>query len=292
MMKIKYLAKIVGGRQDGAISNGFLFSFNHQGKCTVYETKTLGCLKNDEAEFFAEFVLDKNETLVPHSNAVMFGNEYYDEKDEFPLLYTNIYNNYSKTDNKLKGVCLVYRLQRNERKFISTLVQIIEIGFVEDENLWKSAGEKDDVRPYGNFTIDKERGIYHAFTMRDNTDTTRYFSFDLPKVTQGELCKQYNVKRIVLNIADIRNYFDCNYHRYVQGACCYKGKIYSLEGFTNSAENPPAIRIIDTKLKKEITFKKFEDFGINIEPEMIEFEDDICYYIDHNGNVYKLFFDL
>ena len=89
-MKIEFFSKIVGGRQDGAISNGFLFSFNHQGKCTVYETKTLGCLRNDEAEVFAEFVLDKNETLVPHSNAVMFGNEYYDEKDEFPLLYTKL----------------------------------------------------------------------------------------------------------------------------------------------------------------------------------------------------------
>ncbi len=96
---------------------------------------------------------------------------------------------------------------------------------------------KDDARPYGNFTIDTEQGIY-----------------------------------------------------YVQGACCHKGKIYSLEGFTDSADNPPAIRIIDTKLKKEIFFKKFSEFGTNIEPEMIDFEDDRCYYTDHYGNIYKLFF--
>lgn len=253
--------------------------------------KLLDVKKNGEAEVFAEFVLDKNEKLVPHSNSVMFGNEYFDEKNEFPLLYTNIYNNYSKSDDKLKGVCLVYRLQRNEREFISTLVQIIEIGFVEDENLWKSVGETEDVRPYGNFIIDTQQGIYYAFTMRDNTQSTRYFSFDLPKVTQGELCEQYNVKKVVLNITDIKDYFDCNYHRYVQGACCYKGKIYSLEGFTDSQNNPPAIRVIDTKLKEEIIFKKFSEFGTNIEPEMIDFEDDICYYTDHNGNMYKLFFN-
>ena len=89
--------------------------------------------------------------LVPHSNSVVFGNEYYDEQDEFPLLYTNIYNNYAKNDDKLEGVCLVYRIERNEREFTSTLVQIIQIGFVDDENLWTSAGEKEDVRPYGNF---------------------------------------------------------------------------------------------------------------------------------------------
>ena len=290
-MKVEFFSKIIGDRQDGAISNGYLFSLNHKGKCTVYETKTLGKLKGDEAEIFAEFVLDENAKLVPHSNSVMFGNEYYDEKDEFPLLYTNIYNNYANADNKLKGVCLVYRLQRSGREFTSTLVQIIEIGFVEDEKLWKSAGEKDDARPYGNFTIDAEQGIYYAFTMRDNVHTTRYFSFDLPKVNQGKLCEKYNVKKVVLNSSDIREYFDCDYHHYIQGACCHKGKIYSLEGFTGNLDNPPAIRIIDTKLKKQILFKKFEDLGINVEPEMIDFEDDVCYYTDHHGNIYKLFFD-
>ncbi len=290
-MKIEFLSKIKGARQDGAISNGYFFSFNSRGECTVYETKSLESAKNAEAEIFAEFVLDKNDVIMPHSNSVMFGNEYYDEKDEFPLLYTNIYNNYAGSDNKLKGVCLVYRLQRNLKSFKSTLVQIIEIGFVEDENLWKSAGEKNDVRPYGNFTIDTEQGIYYAFTMRDNAHSTRYFSFNLPKTNQGEMCEKYNVKKVVLHESDILEYFDCDYHYYVQGACCNKGKIYSLEGFTDSPDYPPAIRIIDTKLKKEIDFKKFKDFGTNIEPEMIDFENDICYYTDHNGNMYKLFFD-
>lgn len=43
--KIEFICKIKDGRQDGAINNGYLFSFNHQGKCTVYDTKTLGCQK-------------------------------------------------------------------------------------------------------------------------------------------------------------------------------------------------------------------------------------------------------
>jgi hypothetical protein len=289
-MKIEKISKIKGARQDGAICNGFFFSFDYKGECTVYQMKRLECEKEGEAEVFAEFVLDRSDIIVPHSNSVAFGNEFFDEQDEFPLLYTNIYNNYANAGDKLKGVCLVYRIERNEREFTSTLVQIIEIGFVEDENLWKSAGEKDDVRPYGNFTIDAEQGIFYAFTMRDNTHSTRYFSFDLPKVTQGEFCEQNNIKRAVLNTSDIRDYFDCDYHHYVQGACCHNGKIYSLEGFTDSTENPPVIRIIDTKLKKEIIFKKFSEFGTNIEPEMIDFKDDICYYTDHNGNMYKLFF--
>lgn len=289
-MQIEACSKIKGGRQDGAISNGYLFSFNHSGECTVYETQSLKNSKDGKAEIFAEFVLDKADLITPHSNSVMFGNAYYDEKDEFPLLYTNIYNNYANSDNKLKGVCLVYRLQRNGKIFKSTILQIIEIGFVEDESLWKSAGNDPDVRPYGNFTIDKDKGILYAFTMRDNTQSTRYFSFDLPKITDGEVCEKYGAKKVVLDASDILEYFDCDYHHYIQGACCNKGKIYSLEGFTDNLDNPPVIRIIDTRLKKEICVKRLSDFGINIEPEMIEFENDICYYGDHDGNIYKLNF--
>ena len=169
-------------------------------------------------------------------------------------------------------------------------MQIIEIGFVEDDELWKSKGDTEDVRPYGNFTIDRENGIYYAFTMRDESKTTRYFSFRLPKLNEGVICEKYNVKKVVLNEKDILQYFDCEYHCYVQGACCHKGKIYSLEGFANSADIPPAIRIIDPQLKEQVYFKKFGDIGIDAEPEMIDFEDDICYYAEHSGNFYKLYF--
>ena len=287
-MEFEFVSRIKANRQDGAIFGGYLFSFDHRGEVTVYETASLGKSIDGEAEPFAEFVLDKNEIIKPHSNSVMFGNEYYDEADEFPFLYTNIYNNCADLPDKLKGVCLVYRLQKNGRSFSSTLVQLIEIGFVENENLWKSPGEKADVRPYGNFTIDTRRGVYYAFTMRDNANSTRYFSFKLPKVTDGEFCKEYNAKKVVLNGTDILDFFDCEYHRYIQGACFKNGRIYSLEGFTDSVCNPPAMRVIDTVKKKQICFIRFKDYGLSIEPEMIDFEGDTCYYTDHNGNVYNL----
>ncbi len=283
---IEMIAKIEQGRQDGAILNGYLFSFNHNGRCVVYETKQFQNLERSTAKVFSEFVLDRCEGITPHSNSVAFGNEFFSADDEFPLLYTNIYNNYANSDCNMKGVCLVYRLQRNGSNFFSTLVQIIEIGFTEDENYWKSS--KEDVRPYGNFTIDRENGIFYAFTMRDSYNTTRYFAFDLPKVETGAMCEKYNVKKVTLNISDIRDFFDCEYQNFVQGACCHDGKIYSLEGFSDDVSNPPAMRIIDTRLKKELALINFSDFGLNDEPEMIEFENDICYYADHNGNVYNL----
>ena len=273
-MRIKQIAKIKDG-QDGVVFKNYLFRFNHLGECFVYD------LNDIENEAIDKFCLDKAEELMPHSNSVVFGKEYFCPDDEFPLLYTNIYNNYANAQDPLKGVCLVYRIQKNGTKFSSALVQSIKIGFTEDGDYWKSKNT-DDIRPYGNFTIDAENGVYYAFTMRDESKTTRYFAFDLPKLCDG--------KEVTLNICDIKEYFDCEYHRFVQGACFYNGKIYSLEGFTEDKENPPVMRIIDVKEKKQTEYIKFGDFGLTIEPEMIDFENDICYYADNHGNLYVIDF--
>jgi len=287
-MTITKICNIKPDRQDGAVSGEFLFSFNHRGECTVYYLKSLEYANGNEAEIFSEFTLDKNHIIAPHSNSVMFGTEYYEEGDEFPMLYTNIYNNYSSCHDKLTGVCLVYRVQRDASTFTTTLMQMIEIGFAEDCKLWKSQGDKEDARPYGNFVIDTESNRLFAFTMRDNTNTTRYFSFGLPKATEGEFSEKYGIKKVVLTKDDIIDYFDCPYHHFVQGATCHKGKIYSLEGFTDNENNPPAIRIINIGLKKEEACFYFKDFGTNIEPELIDFNGGDCYYTDHNGNTFKL----
>ena len=288
-MRIEKIATIKGHRQDGAFWGGYFFSFDHAGNCTVYKTEEINKAEGNEVAVFSEFVLDRVCEIMPHSNAVMFGNEYYHKDDEFPLLYTNMYNNCSKEADKKIGMCLVYRIQRKNDEFSSKLVQIIEIGFTDNEEYWKSAGENGDVRPYGNFTIDKENGIYYAFTMRDATNTTRYFAFDLPKACAGKLCEEYNVARVALQVSDIKSFFDTEYHHYVQGACCHNSKIYSLEGFTDSVNNPPALRVIDTDTKRQESLCVFGEYGLNIEPEMIDFYDGICYYGDTRGNLYKIF---
>lgn len=269
-MKLTKIGRIVLG-QDGAIWEKYLFRFGSCGDCHVYDLDTL--------EAVAEFSLDGLDVWMPHSNSVMFGCEYYAEGDEFPLLYTNVYNTYGDKQDRREGVCCVYRLSRQEDSFRGQLVQTITVGFVGDENLWCSAG-RTDVRPYGNFAIDREQGIYYGFTMRDGADSTRYFAFRLPKLEQGE--------NVTLTPEDILFWFDCPYHRYIQGACVHHGKIYSLEGFTDSEDNPPAIRIIDPALKKQLCYVQFADLGTTIEPEMIDFREERCYYADSDGNLYMI----
>lgn len=286
-MHIQKLGQITRG-QDGAFWKGYLFRFNQRGDCTVHDMKD--CIHDFSAAEtpIATFVLDRAEDILPHSNSVMFGNEFFCEGDEFPLLYTNIYNNYSHLQHKMKGVTCVYRIQRKGTAFSSQLVQLIEVGFVEDP-LWRSKN-MEDVRPYGNFVIDRDHCLYYAFTMRDEDSTTRYFAFDLPKVGDGVYDEVYKVNRVVLEAKDIKSQFDCPYHRYIQGATYHDGFIYSTEGFTNDKTNPPAIRVIDVKKKEQVKVCFLPDYGINEEAELIYFDEGRCYYSDNVGNFYHVTF--
>ncbi len=278
-MQMKQIGQIVYG-QDGAVFGRYLFRFNHKSECTVYQI-------DDLSVPFAQFTLDKSDIINPHSNSVMFGKERFSEADEFPLLYTNIYNNHASNENKLKGVTCVYRVERNGNSFKTTFLQMIEIGFAED-TIWMS--KQGDVRPYGNFVIDTENSLYYAFTMRNEEPCTRFFSFTLPNINDGIYDETLCVKRVILNKEDIIDNFDIDYQHYLQGATLEKGIIYSLEGFTNDQKNPPAIRVIDTKTKKQNEVYFCADYGTWIEPEFIDFEDGVCYYSDCHGNLYNLTF--
>ena len=288
-MKLDYFGKVFRS-QDGAIFDGLLFRFDSRGNCRVYDMR--GEKTGDEKMLteVAAFTLDKADIIAPHSNAVVFGTEYLYADDEFPLMYSNIYNNYSSAADPLRGVCCVYRIARDGEGFTSSLVQIIEIGFTDDPELWISSAENGDYRPYGNFVVDTEKNLLYAFTMRDACQSTRYFAFDLPKAADGEIDPRFGVKRVVLCKEQIKSKFDCPYHLFLQGATLYNGKIYSVEGFTNDKKHPPAMRVINTETQKQELYFPFGEAGLTVEPEMVSFMDGKCYYGDNHGNIYMLDF--
>ena len=279
-MEIKTLSKIIGG-QDGAIYKNYLFRFSSRGGCTVYDLSAL-CA---EPAPIAEFKLDGSELVVPHSNSVIFGNEFFAPEDEFPLLYSNVYNNYAKTEDKRVGICCVYRLLREGNTFSTKLVQLIKIGFTDDRSLWRSSGDVEDKRPYGNFVVDTDKDQLWAFVMRDGAMQTRYFAFDLPKLADGEI-GDAGVREVTLTADMITEYFDTPYHNYVQGAVCREGKIYSVEGFGEKIH--PALRIIDTEKKCQLLHFDFFDAGYTDEAELIDFYGDRCIYGDHIGDLFEL----
>ena len=281
-MEIKTLSKIIGG-QDGAIYKNYLFRFSSRGGCTVYDLSAL-CA---EPAPIAEFKLDGSDLVVPHSNSVVFGNEFFAPGDEFPLLYSNVYNNYAKTEDKRVGICCVYRLLREGNAFSTKLVQLIKIGFTDDRSLWRSSGDIEDKRPYGNFVVDTDKNQLWAFVMRDGAMQTRYFAFDLPKLADGEI-GDTGVREVTLTADMIKEYFDTPYHNYVQGAVCREGKIYSVEGFGEKIH--PALRIIDTEEKRQILHFDFFDAGYTDEAELIDFYGDRCIYGNHVGEIFEIEF--
>ncbi len=286
-MKLTKISEIKGG-QDGAIFAGLLFRFDRKGEGCVYSMKDVE--KEASPSPIASLRLDRCDELCPHSNSVVFGSEYYVDGDKFPLLYANIYNNYSSSENRRVGVCCVYRVLQNGKEFETELVGIIELGFVENEDLWISAGG-GDVRPYGNFVIDTEENKYYAFNMMDKKSLTRYFTFDLPSLSDGKLDPEFGVPKIILESSDILASFDCEYHNFIQGATMYKGLIYSVEGFDAASGKIPRLRVIDPKLGREIKNLSFADLGVDSEPELIDFYNGKCIYSNGDGEVYTVDFD-
>ena len=283
-MKFKHIATAKYG-QDGAIFGNLLFRFDHLGACSVYDLKPLSESELPKALApIAEFTLDRAEEITPHGNAVVFGSEYYEEGDEFPLLYNNIYNNYAKAEDRLVGVCCVYRITREGDGFASKLVGLIKIGFT-DNPLWRSEGV-DDVRPYGNFLVDRERGRLYAYVMRDGDKKTRYFAFKLPSVADGEPDGHFGVKCVTLSIDDILDRFDVPYHNYIQGGVARDGKVYEVEGFDEKIH--PALRIIDFDKRAEVFYIDLYEAGLGIESEMIDFLGDTLVYSDAHGKTLAL----
>ncbi|MBR2634673.1 MAG: hypothetical protein IKD31_03735 [Clostridia bacterium] len=288
-MNLRFFASI-GGGQDGAIREDTLFRFGSRGGGYVYNLKDVEKSRLSPAilEHASKIALDAAEIIVPHCNSVCFGTEFASPEDEFPLLYCNVYNNYAKSEDPLLGMTCVYRILKNEDGFATKLVQLIQIGFTEKKGLWLSAGAEKDTRPYGNVTIDCESGHFYAFVMRDGDQNTRYFSFALPKLCEGEIDPRFGVPRVVLCEDRILDFFDAPYHNYIQGACCHGGLIYSVEGFGKKIH--PAIRIIDPAEKKEIFYRDLHDMQLPAEAELIDFHRGNCLYGDARGNLIRLDF--
>ena len=270
----------ISGLQDGAVYGDYFFAFSGTGVCKVYST--------DKFKLVSQFTLDKVDIFKPHSNSVCFGTLKYDENDEFPLIYNNIYNNYGKDNADMIGACGVYRIVREGDSFKSTLVQVIKVGFTSDTELW--ASPNGDTRPYGNFVVDTDRNKLIAFTMRDEDSSTRFFEFDIPNLDAGVLDETLGVKKVTLTKNDIKESFSVPYFRYVQGCTYYNGRVYSLEGFTDNEKNPASLKIVDLSKKELLTEINLQKMGLTVEPEAAFVIDGELYYAEVSGNIYKLTF--
>lgn len=261
--------------QDGAVYDGKLFCLNHKAQCLVYDLA--------EKKLLGKYMLDKPEVMRPHANAVCFSNTYYAASDRYPLLYVNVYNNYRSSEDRMEGVCCVYRITETDGDFAFHLVQVLRIGFVDDLDLWKSKSDNSDVRPYGNFVVDTDQEELYAFVMRDANRTTRFFRFKLPSLSQGTYSEQYSCNVLTLGERDVLDHFDTPYMNYMQGCCYWDGKILSVEGFGAGSNAEPVLRIIDLRNKAETRVICLTECQLSKEPELICVDKGITYYAAEDG---------
>ena len=268
---------IVGGQ------DGVLFE-----KDTVlrFDTKGNGTVCRLDGTVLACFPLDQLDRYCPHSNAVTLGTEKVDPADPMPLLYTNLYNNYAKEEDRREGVCCVYRIRNGSGGYASSLVQILRIGFTDDSFLWCSE-DHADVRPYGNFVVDAKEQALYVFVMRDKAQTTRFFRFDLPAVTDG-IPDEAGVRVLTLSPGDMRARFDVPYFQFIQGACVRNGVILSSEGFSEDQIRRPMLRRIDAHTEKVTDAIDLIPLGLTKEPEMVDFDGEALLYSDSKGNLYRI----
>ncbi len=284
-LKYESIGSVHGG-QDGAIYGGYVVRFGGAGD---------GCVTRlDTREELCRFTVDRVDEFKPHSNAVFFGTEKYDENDEFPLLYTNLYNNYYNCEDQREGMLCVYRLTRDGNDFSTKLVQLIRIGFVNNLALWRSMEDGSDIRPYGNFILDTDTNKLYAFVIRDKDKVTRYFEFDMPRLADGDICPKCGLPVVKLTEEMITAQFDGEYSHYIQGACVSDSLLYSTEGGTvrdanaTNPSNPPRLQVMDLKSKTQVADVALWKFGLLLEPEFISYYDGKLYYSDCSGAMFVI----
>ena len=283
-LNVNKIGNIMGG-QDGAIFNSLLFRLDSSANGHVYD------LKSKDLKEVGDFRLDNLGVIVPHDNCAFFSDKYYDEKDEFPIFYTNVYNAYPDRQDR-QGMLIAYRIVREDKNYVGKILQAVRVGFTDDL-LWRSKDVKD-IRPYGNLLLSKKDNLLYAFVMRDQDKKTRFFAFEMPSIKDGKENKELGVKEVVLQKEQIVDTFDADYIHFMQGGIIDNGYLYSAEGFSvkEKRENLPAIRVFDLKNHRQVMHVNlFDELGLKVEPECIDFDGDKLVYSDYEGNVYQVTFE-
>ena len=235
--------------QDGCIFEDTLFLFDPNGLCNIYSLPDMTFLCSSQLPSFSG--------ITPHSNSVCFGKKLI-ESDPYPLLYSNVYNNYPDETNTY-GMCLVYRLFC-EDSISFELVQVIKIGFTDDTAVWYNNSE--NTLPFGNFLINGED--LWVYVNIFGSSITRFFKFGVPVVPLKD-----ELDYLVLYLDDIQEQFDTFLFEYIQGGIIFNNVLFSLEGF-GSEIYPGFLRIVDLGTKKVCSYNLTIALG-TYEPEFAGF---------------------
>lgn len=176
-----------------------------------------------------------------HCNTVCFGPDFYEEGDEFPLIYVS-------TGYAAKGYtgALVYRIIREEDQFNFTLVQTLR--FPVDQSSWTEFVPADDGFAYLCYTT--ERVI---------------FKVRIPKVEEGDVIIDRSQAVETFQFTPQPDWMATSRN---QDRLFYRGKIVYITGVPQSGEASAFVLLNLETLEREKIID-FKEIGLRDEPESV-----------------------
>lgn len=231
--------------QDCAIYGDTIFQF--------YSTAPTGIVAGNLVDYTTIATGTLAESL--HANTVSFSDTFYDEADEYPLLYVNEY----QTGNTPSGKCYVYRLAIQNSTITANLVQTITLGFISDAEYGSASNA---IRKDCSFVVDTDRRKLIVYLEREREKTTRFYEFSLPEISNAS---------VTLSQDAIERYFDVEYINFPQGACYVAGCVFVSSGASDGSD--AQISVIDLRLGKTKTIIPLYRYNLITEPAFIDIYD-------------------
>ena len=230
----EYMAQTArnGDTQAADCYNGLLFHFmDNNDAVFIYNLET--------KEYLGEVKLTRNTNN--HCNNVSFSRTFYEESDEFPLLYVS--GGKKNTYNHIQ----VYRIQRDSSFFNITKVQEITFPTATENNMLYMT----------NAVMDNEHNLLYIYGYLSGK--TIISKMNIPTV---------HTEKITLTDSDIIETFslDLSYPNF-QGGCIVGEKLYIIYGIPQWG-NTKYLRIIDLVKKKDHFTYNLSSYGYG----WIEFE--------------------
>ena len=218
------------GYQGMAIWGDYLVSLQNTGQATIYR------LCADSLQKLSQFPL-ASQMPQNHANVAFFGTEFYDKKDEFPLLYVSQCSKLRY--NGMKDVCFVERISLTAApELVQTIVLDDDEGLFGYALQWMIDRKHNLLIGYGNTIENMGKG-----------NRWRTMIFRMPKLSDGEVV-HLNPKDALDNycIQDLDPRFPSNHIG--QGACVIKDQMFIPVGL--GTEKHPSILYVWNLRKKQL----------------------------------------
>ena len=226
-----YMKQNSSGSVQGASCYGdYLFQFqDHNTNVYIYNLK--------DKEHVYTFTMEP--ITSNHCNNVSFSNIFYEDEDEFPLLYVSGsgYGNYNHAQ--------VYRIVRNNKIFSIIKVQEIILPKCNESNKLYWTG----------VIMDNENGFMYVYA--NHKTSAQIAKFNIPDTS---------VPEIKLTEDDILENFSLDKFTHQQGAVISNGFLYVMDGVPGWGDTN-YFRIIDLEKHEDYAIYNVSEMGFNQEFE-------------------------